>query len=171
MQDGYTLEQIEIMNKQMQKNQETNNMYTPEQIVKMQNDAAREEISGAKSEEHTGLSPGSKFDSDKVPLDLLDMEAILGLGRVLAFGKAKYAAHNWRGGISYTRLIAALLRHTFAFLSGEDLDKESGLPHVDHIGCCWMFLSNMTKKRKDMDDRWRSTLVGDTHEASTFHKL
>jgi hypothetical protein len=102
------------------------------------------------------MSEGLKHDQGKTPLDLLDPLALDGLGRVLQFGAQKYAAHNWRGGISYSRLIAAALRHTFAIMRGEDLDPESGLPHVDHLGCCWMFLSNMMKTRADLDDRHRS---------------
>ena len=98
---------------------------------------------------------GTKHDNDKPRVDLLDPLALEGLAAVLAFGARKYAAHNWRGGISYCRLIAALLRHTFALIRGEDIDAESGLPHVDHLGCCWMFLSNMMKTRKDLDDRYK----------------
>lgn len=98
---------------------------------------------------------GQKFDQDKPRMDLLDSLALEGLAKVLTFGAKKYVAHNWRGGISYSRLIAAGLRHIFALLRGEDTDPESGLPHVDHLGCCWMFLSNMMKTRKDLDDRYK----------------
>lgn len=97
---------------------------------------------------------GIKHDAEKVRVDLLDPLALEGLAAVLTFGAKKYAAHNWRGGISYSRLIAALFRHMFAIVRGEDVDAESGLPHIDHVGCCWMFLSNMMKTRKDLDDRY-----------------
>lgn len=103
----------------------------------------------------TSQSSGVKFDAGKPRVDLLDPLALEGIARVLAFGAVKYAAHNWRGGISYSRLIGGLLRHTFAILRGENTDPESGLPHVDHLGCCWMFLSNMMKTRPDLDDRWK----------------
>jgi len=99
---------------------------------------------------------GVKYDQDKVPLDLLDPLALDGLARVLQFGAKKYASHNWRGGINYSRLIAALMRHTFAMLRGEYTDPESGLPHIDHVGCCWMFLSNMMKTRPDLDDLYKA---------------
>lgn len=99
---------------------------------------------------------GVKHDGGKPPMELLDTEALLGLARVLDFGRNKYAAHNWRGGISYSRLLGAALRHTFAILRGENDDPESGLPHVDHLGCCWMFLSNMMKTRPDLDDRYKN---------------
>lgn len=98
---------------------------------------------------------GLKYDGEKPRTDLLDPDALEGLATVLAFGANKYAANNWRGGLGYTRLIGAALRHIFAISRGEDLDSESGLPHVDHLGCCWMFLSNMMKTRPDMDDRWK----------------
>lgn len=103
------------------------------------------------SKEATGV----KHDSDKLPLDLLDPLALEGLAAVLQFGAKKYAAHNWRGGISWSRLVAALMRHTFAILRGELVDPESGLPHIDHVQCCSMFLSNMMKTRPDLDDLYK----------------
>ena len=99
---------------------------------------------------------GTKNDAEKPRMDLLDPLALEGLAAVLTFGAKKYAAHNWRKGISNSRLIAAMLRHLFAIMRGEDVDPESGLPHIDHVGCCWMFLSNNMKVRQEMDDRWRA---------------
>jgi hypothetical protein len=103
------------------------------------------------------IEPGTKYDQEKPRVDLLDPLALEGIANVLAFGARKYAAHNWRGGISYSRLLGAILRHTFAILKGEDTDPESGLPHVDHLGCSVLFLSNMMKTRPDMDDRWKDS--------------
>lgn len=100
-------------------------------------------------------SSGLKYDNDKPRTDLLDPDAMEGIARVLAFGAKKYAANNWRGGIAWSRLLGAALRHTFAIMRGEDIDPESGLPHVDHLGCCWMFLSWHYRHRKDLDDRWK----------------
>ena len=98
---------------------------------------------------------GTKYDQEKPRMDLLDTQALIGVSNVLGFGAKKYAAHNWREGINYSRLIAAAYRHLSAINSGEDLDPESGLPHVDHLGCTVMFLSNMMKTRPDLDDRWK----------------
>ena len=104
------------------------------------------------SEKSTGL----KFDLDKTRVELLDAEWLEGVGQVLTFGARKYAAHNWRGGISYSRLLGACMRHLFAILRGDDLDAESGLPHVYHASCCLMFLSWMMNHRKDLDDRYKN---------------
>lgn len=99
---------------------------------------------------------GQKFDTDKPMVDLLDVEWLLGTAQVLTFGAKKYDKHNWRKGISYTRLIAAALRHLFAIMRGEDVDAESGLKHVHHLSCCIMFLSYMMDHRPDLDDRWKN---------------
>lgn len=99
--------------------------------------------------------PAIKHDTEKPRMELLDPLAIEGLARVLTFGAEKYIAHNWRNGFGWMRLMAAMLRHAFAIIRGEDNDPESGLPHIDHLGCCWMFLSNMMKTRADLDDRWK----------------
>ena len=97
---------------------------------------------------------GIKHDGDKPRMDLLDAYAIEQLAQVLTFGAQKYAAHNWRNGLSYGRLIAAAFRHMFAFLRGESHDPETGLPHPAHAMCCMMFLVWMMKNRPDMDDRF-----------------
>lgn len=98
---------------------------------------------------------GVKFDQDKPRMDLLDTGFLEDVASVLGFGAKKYAAHNWRNGISYSRLIGAAMRHLGAINRGEDLDPESGLPHTAHLGCCIMFLNWMMKERTDLDDRWK----------------
>jgi hypothetical protein len=98
-------------------------------------------------------SGGLKYDSGKPPLSLIDRHALEAIGQVLAFGAQKYAAHNWRKGIVYSRLIDAALRHLYAFADGEDNDPESGLSHVAHAGCCVIFLLGLMHAKPEMDDR------------------
>jgi len=99
------------------------------------------------------MAEGLKYDAGKVRMDLLDPYAIETLAAVLTFGAKKYAAWNWANGIPYSRLTAALLRHTFAFLKGEDNDPESGLPHIGHAMCCCMFLLGLSVRKPESDDR------------------
>jgi hypothetical protein len=133
----------------------------PKQVVN-----AEEVKKQAEASMYPAAVTGLKHDSEKVRMDLLDPYAIEQLAAVLTFGAKKYAAHNWRSGINYSRLIAALLRHTFAYLGGEDNDLESGLPHIAHAMCCCMFILGLSNpkliNKKDpnstlgeWDDRYR----------------
>lgn len=98
---------------------------------------------------------GLKADTGKPACDLLSPIAMLGTAEVLSFGAKKYAAHNWRKGIAWSRIIGAILRHTYAIMAGEDTDKESGLLHADHLSCEVMFLQEFFRTRKDLDDRYK----------------
>jgi hypothetical protein len=98
---------------------------------------------------------GTKYDENKPPMALLDPEYLLGVANVLGFGATKYSPNNWRGGLQYTRLISAALRHISAINMGEDCDSETGLSHAYHLGCCAMFLASMMNHRPDMDDRYK----------------
>lgn len=96
---------------------------------------------------------GTKFDSKKAPLDLLPFESLEEIARVLEFGKIKYSAYNWSQGISYSRLIAAAMRHLHQFNDGIDKDDETDTLHVANAACNLLFLIWMHKNRPDMDDR------------------
>lgn len=103
------------------------------------------------------MEQGIKNDQGKVRLDLYPPEALIGTSEVLTFGALKYAANNFRLGILYSRVFAALLRHLLAWWMGEELDPESGKPHLDHAGCCIAFLQTYIRhpeKYKEFDDRW-----------------
>jgi hypothetical protein len=100
---------------------------------------------------------GNKFDSGKLRLDLIPAEATEGIGLVLTFGAQKYAAHNWRKGIEYSRIIGAIKRHLLEIEKGNDIDEESGLLHIDHISCNAAFLQTFMrqpKKYSEFDDRF-----------------
>lgn len=99
-----------------------------------------------------------RYNNGKPRMGLLDMEALTGLAEVLTFGANKYAANNWRKGLPTTNILDSMLRHIAAIQRGEDVDPESGLAHIDHVGCNWMFLSNYFKHPelyKGLDDRWK----------------
>lgn len=99
------------------------------------------------------MTGGIKYDTGKPPMSLIDRHAVEQIAQVLAFGANKYAAHNWRQGIAFSRLLDAALRHLFAFADGEDTDPESGLSHIAHAGCCVVFLLGMIHAHPELDDR------------------
>lgn len=102
------------------------------------------------------MSGATKHDQERTQLDLLSVTWLFGVGAVLTFGAKKYAAHNWRKGMAYSRLISASLRHILAFASGEDLDPETGLSHLYHASCCLMFLSELSITHPQCDDRYKA---------------
>lgn len=52
-------------------------------------------------------------------------------------GADKYGIRNWRKDpIRASTYIAAIQRHLDAWAAGEDLDPDSGLPHLSHVRAC-----------------------------------
>ena len=68
-----------------------------------------------------------KHDQGKVRMDLVPPAAIWALAEVYTVGAAKYGEHNWRKGMSWGRIFAAILRHIWAWAMGEELDPEDGI--------------------------------------------
>ena len=98
-------------------------------------------------------SLGDRYNNNKPKWSLVSWKALEPMVRVLEFGAQKYAPFNWMKGLNYSETCDSLLRHTHAFLEGEDTDPESKLEHTAHIMCNAMFLSYMFLFRKDLDDR------------------
>ncbi len=108
----------------------------------------------------TATDTGIKHDQGKLPMSLIPVEAKRGLAAVLAFGATKYTRENWRGGMAWSRLMDSAYRHLDAICAGEDLDPESGLPHVDHLQACAAFLSTYMKLGLGTDDRYKPAKKG-----------
>jgi hypothetical protein len=98
---------------------------------------------------------GTKYDGDKPIMAYLPPHATEQVAQVMTFGAKKYGGFNYLGGISYTRLVSAGLRHLFAYLRGENNDAESDLPHLAHAAACCLMLLEMTVVRPDLDDRFK----------------
>jgi len=98
---------------------------------------------------------GIKNDANKPRVELLSSIALVEVSKVMTFGAKKYSAHNWRGGISWSRVLGAALRHLLAFLGGENKDPETGLSHLAHAGCCIMFLLEYESTHPELDDRFK----------------
>ena len=89
---------------------------------------------------------GIKFDTERIRMELITPEFMEEVGKVLTHGAKKYSPRNWEKGISYSRIIAAMLRHLYAFMRGERIDPESGLLHTAHLACNALFLLTYDKR-------------------------
>lgn len=97
---------------------------------------------------------GKKFDQDKIPLEIMPFEALEEVAKVMSLGAKKYGRHNWRGGMLWSRLAGASLRHVFSWLKGDDKDPETGLSHLAHAACCLLFLITYELQGLGEDDRY-----------------
>lgn len=100
---------------------------------------------------------GTKHDGGKPPLSWIPREALEGCAQALAYGAKKYHRDNYKGGIEYSRLADACLRHLVAYMDGEDTDPESGLSHLDHFLAGAAMLKWMSLNRPEKDDRYVKT--------------
>lgn len=96
---------------------------------------------------------GLRYNEGKRRWSLVDFQSLEGMVKVLEFGAEKYDDHNWKKGLKTTEVSESLMRHLFAYLSGEDKDPESELRHIDHILCNALFLSYMDLNKPEFDSR------------------
>lgn len=88
----------------------------------------------------------AKADSGKPRPTLVPVSLILAVTAIREYGCAKYHdPENWRK-VEPDRYRDALYRHWLAYLGGEKLDDESGLPHLWHLACNAAFLIEMEEK-------------------------
>jgi hypothetical protein len=151
------LPQVDIESYRLHHNQDKlTKVYVPTNTVPLFDVAAQVNVDGAAEKEFGkafNTTQGVKHDQGKARYDLLPPEALAGLAEILGYGAAKYAPHNWRKGMDWSRVFAAAQRHVWAYWTGEDTDPESGLPHIDHALCCLAFLSAYQKAGLGTDDR------------------
>ena len=91
---------------------------------------------------------GMKYDGGKLRMSLVEPEFVTGLAEVLTYGSVKYTADSWQHlENAEERYRDALLRHLYAYLSGEVNDQESGLSHLKHISANVMFLEHFERTK------------------------
>ena len=99
---------------------------------------------------------GYRNDKEKLRWDLVPSDALESVVRVLTAGARKYEARNWEKGMNWSRCFASMMRHTWAWWRGEDLDPESGISHMSHVACNALFLCAYEQRgMKIFDDRER----------------
>ena len=96
---------------------------------------------------------GLKSDAGKNGLDMLPVYPLWEIGRVYSFGAQKYAKNNWRDGMDWSRIYAASMRHLLKWQNGNDLDEETGLPHLAHAAFGLLTLLEYSHTHPELDDR------------------
>jgi len=90
----------------------------------------------------------------KPSLRHLPPSALFYEGRVMDSGAAKYGPFNWgEAGVVASVYFDAISRHLFAWYTGEEIDPESGQPHMAHIRACAGIIIDCTEIDNLKDDR------------------
>ena len=103
-------------------------------------------------------NPKDIIGSSKLPLHLWPSTATA-MG-CLGFldGALKYGRSNFRAvGVKASIYVDAAKRHLDAWFEGEDLDPDSGLPHLSHALACCAILAEALAKKNLTDDRMYPT--------------
>lgn len=78
---------------------------------------------------------GVKLDEGKLRYDLVPQYPLEQLAKLYTEGAKKYDDENWRKGMEWNRIYAAIQRHLAEWRKGVSLDPETGVPHV--IAAAW----------------------------------
>lgn len=99
------------------------------------------------------MAKAKKHDMGKLRFDLIPTYPLTELARVYTIGSNKYDDNNWRKGVKWGRVYAALQRHANAFWNGERCDTEDGQEHLASVAWCAFALMEFERTHPGLDDR------------------
>ncbi|HWY34913.1 MAG TPA: dATP/dGTP diphosphohydrolase domain-containing protein [Nitrosopumilaceae archaeon] len=100
------------------------------------------------------MAEGTKFDTDKLRVELLPVTGLLLQADVYTRGAKKYDDNNWRKGIKWTRILGAMMRHLLWYMAGETYDPEDGQHHLASLAWGANTLMEYEFTHKELDDRY-----------------
>jgi hypothetical protein len=107
---------------------------TPKEVFDEMNIAMEPDLSkyitGVDPVKEPQVDKALRYNEGKLRYDLLDPYAIQELVRVFTFGAKKYADHNWKKGMKWSKILASLKRHIAEFEMGTEIDPESKCHHM-----------------------------------------
>lgn len=109
-----------------------------------------------KEEDANKSATGSlRYNNGKPEMSQLDPRFIMELAKLMTQSEKKYGKYNWALGQKYTTTYDSLNRHMTAFLTGEEIDPESGIHHLIHCASNIMIMWTSWKlDNPELDDRY-----------------
>lgn len=102
-------------------------------------------------------NPKDALGSNKVPMHLWPQTATVWGAMGMLDGATKYGRSNWRAtGVRASIYNDAIIRHLSAWFEGEDIDPDSGLPHMAHLLASAAIIVDAIAAGKFRDDRMAS---------------
>ena len=102
---------------------------------------------------------GARFNDGKADFSLIPLCTLEDEARVWMHGERKYKRNNWMKGMDWSIPFACAMRHLAAWQRGEDIDVESGLPHLAHAQCNLRMLTLYAKNFPEGDNRAKEFFV------------
>ena len=102
-------------------------------------------------------STGSlRLNRGKPEVSQLDPRFIIELAGLMTKSAKKYGKFNWALGQEFHTPYDSAQRHLMKFMSGEDVDDESGLNHLIHAAANIMIMwTSQRLNNKDLDTRFK----------------
>lgn len=99
-------------------------------------------------------NPKDSIGVKKVPFSTVPSPVIAEVGLAMLEGALKYGRHNYRAiGARTSVYYDACLRHLSAYWEGQDIDPDSGLPHIIKAIACLVVLRDSQLMGNSVDDR------------------
>lgn len=123
-------------------------------------------------------NPKDIIGSDKLPLHLWPASATA-MGAIgLLEGATKYGRANWRAaGVRSSIYVDACMRHLAAWMEGEEVAPDSGVPHLANALACLAIIVDAQAAGKLNDDRnysgggYRKLVEELTHQVARIKKM
>lgn len=100
---------------------------------------------------------GLRFNIGKLDLNYCPLSVQVAIASVFSANSqingGKYPDNNWRRGQKWSIPLSSTKRHYEAFMSGEELDSDSGLPHIWHMLANLSMLTEYSVTFPEGDDR------------------
>ena len=97
----------------------------------------------------TGGEKGTKL----ARFDLIPVVPLEAVATHYGIGATKYEDRNWERGYRWSYSFAAMMRHAWAFWRGEDIDPETGSPHLAAVVFHALALMEYGDTNRANDDR------------------
>ena len=131
------------------------------QVVRTFESGATRDMGVGKSKSKQSASRTEKFSNPKdslgikkAPLHCIPCGPLFELGLAMLEGARKYGSHNYRVvGVRASVYYDAALRHLGAYWEGEEIDPDSGLPHIVKAIACLVVLRDSQLMGNCKDDR------------------
>ena len=116
----------------------------------------KELLGAVGSEVRTTSSTGGQKGVKDERFDLIPAGALTTLARHYGIGARKYDDNQWRKGYEWSKSYAALQRHLNLWAGGQDIDEETGSPHLAAGAWHCFTLLTFADEHPNFDDRFKN---------------